>query len=180
MLAGSSAIKRGSSNGIAHHEPTGSEIADPQDVPSEETNGTIHESQQELDEDIPEGVRTEWTSKMVMYGSTQTHSLGAKVSQCGLRSMRVNLTFCMSWQAALILGMQWKALPVSSKDNYALTGAAVRAALEEDKKQGLIPFLLSAFSLPVRLTFRDVHYPTPTQSQQSQRPVPAPLTIWQT
>ncbi len=40
--------------------------------------------------------------------------------------------------------MQWKALPVSKKDHYALTGATVREALEADKKKGLIPFLLSA------------------------------------
>jgi glutamate/tyrosine decarboxylase-like PLP-dependent enzyme len=46
-------------------------------------------------------------------------------------------------QAALILGMQWRALPVSKKDHYSLTGETVRKALEEDRAKGLVPFLLS-------------------------------------
>ncbi len=81
MLASPSAGESNFHNGFPHLNAATSEaIAEPQDVPSEETNGTIHESQEELDDDIPHGVRTEWTSKMVMYGSTQTHSLGAKVN----------------------------------------------------------------------------------------------------
>lgn len=49
----------------------------------------------------------------------------------------------MDRQAAKILGLKWKALPTYRKDNYALTGETVKAALEEDEKKGLIPFMLS-------------------------------------
>jgi glutamate/tyrosine decarboxylase-like PLP-dependent enzyme len=48
-------------------------------------------------------------------------------------------------QAAKILGLKWKALPTYRKDDYALTGETVKAALEEDEKKGLIPFMLSGF-----------------------------------
>jgi hypothetical protein len=58
-------------------------IAEPLDLPSRRSKGTVHGSQEELDADIPHGVRSEWSSKLVMYGSTQTHSLGAKVSWTG-------------------------------------------------------------------------------------------------
>ena len=49
----------------------------------------------------------------------------------------------MDRQAAKILGLKWKALPTYRKDSYALTGETVKAALEEDEKKGLIPFMLS-------------------------------------
>ncbi len=65
-------------DGASHFVDTAS-IADVQDVPSVETNGTVRLSERELDADIPSGVRAEYTKRMVMYGSTQTHSLGAKV-----------------------------------------------------------------------------------------------------
>lgn len=41
------------------------------------------------------------------------------------------------------MGLKWKSLPTTKKDNYALTGETVRKALEEDEKKGLIPFMLS-------------------------------------
>lgn len=61
--------------------------------------------------------------KLVIYGTTMTHSLGSK--------------------AALILGLRFRALEVSKSDNYGLRGDTLRQALEEDKKAGLAPFILS-------------------------------------
>lgn len=52
-----------------------------------------------------------------MYGSTQTHSVGAK--------------------AALILGHIWRSIPVP-EDDLSLTGDLLRIALEEDKAKGLV------------------------------------------
>ncbi|SNX87786.1 related to Aromatic-L-amino-acid decarboxylase [Melanopsichium pennsylvanicum] len=63
------------------------------------------------------------TSKMVMYGTTQTHTIAAK--------------------AALILGLDFKALPVEAP-TYSLGAATLRAAIEEDTAQGRIPFMLIA------------------------------------
>jgi aromatic-L-amino-acid decarboxylase len=62
-------------------------------------------------------------SDMVIYTTTQTHSLGAK--------------------AALILGLSMRAIDVSSKDNYALRGEMLRNVLEEDTLAGRKPFVLS-------------------------------------
>jgi aromatic-L-amino-acid decarboxylase len=70
-----------------------------------------------------------------MYGSTQTHSLGEKVS-----TLAYHLA---DRQAALILGLVFRAVPVSSADGYALRGDALRSAMEEDVKNGLIPFYVS-------------------------------------
>ncbi|KAL1405947.1 hypothetical protein Q8F55_007629 [Vanrija albida] len=70
--------------------------------------------------DVPAQLREENTPKLVMYGSTQTHSLGAK--------------------AAKILGLAFRALPVHAADNYALRGATLAAAVDEDIAAGLIPF----------------------------------------
>ncbi|KAL0072735.1 hypothetical protein AAF712_000498 [Marasmius tenuissimus] len=61
---------------------------------------------------------------LVIYVSTQTHSLGLK--------------------AALILGLQIRALPVKAEDNFSLRGSTVREALEEDTKAGKRPFILIA------------------------------------
>nr|XP_018265527.1 aromatic-L-amino-acid decarboxylase [Kwoniella dejecticola CBS 10117]OBR87685.1 aromatic-L-amino-acid decarboxylase [Kwoniella dejecticola CBS 10117] len=61
---------------------------------------------------------------LVIYGSTQTHSLGAKT--------------------AVMLGLPFRAVPVSIEDNYALTGASLKEAIEADIAQGLIPFLVYA------------------------------------
>lgn len=59
------------------------------------------------------------------------------------RLLREMLRPLRSVQAALILGLEFRALPVSSKDNYSLTGATVRAALEEDAAKGLVPCMMS-------------------------------------
>jgi glutamate/tyrosine decarboxylase-like PLP-dependent enzyme len=63
--------------------------------------------------------------KLVIYGTTQTHSLGAK--------------------AALVLGVRFRALEVTSEDKFALRGATLAKALEEDRKKGLHPYILSRF-----------------------------------
>jgi aromatic-L-amino-acid decarboxylase len=61
--------------------------------------------------------------KMTIYGTTQTHSLGAK--------------------AALILGVQFRALEVTADDNFSLRGATLSRALKEDREKGIHPYLLS-------------------------------------
>ena len=60
---------------------------------------------------------------LVVYGTTQTHSLGAK--------------------AALILGLQFRALEVRKEDRYALKGATLELALKEDHDAGREPFIIS-------------------------------------
>lgn len=67
--------------------------------------------------------REEIFSRLVLYGSTQTHSLGAK--------------------AALLLGIPFKAIETTKEDNWSLRGAAVAKQIEEDEKKGLIPFMIS-------------------------------------
>jgi aromatic-L-amino-acid decarboxylase len=61
---------------------------------------------------------------LVLYVTTQTHSLGLK--------------------AGRVLGLRVRALEVRSEDQYALRGDVLREALEEDKKAGRCPFLLIA------------------------------------
>ncbi|KAG8888279.1 hypothetical protein FRB98_008025 [Tulasnella sp. 332] len=62
--------------------------------------------------------------KLIIYGTTMTHSLGAK--------------------AALILGLTFRALEVSKDDNYGLRGETLKRALEEDQTAGLAPFIFIA------------------------------------
>ncbi|KAN0074486.1 Pyridoxal phosphate-dependent transferase [Tylopilus felleus] len=62
--------------------------------------------------------------KLVLYTTTQTHSLGQK--------------------AGLILGVNVRALEVTAEDNYALRGTTLKRALEEDANAGLYPFILIA------------------------------------
>lgn len=64
------------------------------------------------------------TSKLVMYGTTQTHSIGAK--------------------AAIVLGLNFRAIEVMAKDAYSLRGEQLQAALKEDTEKGLVPFMLIA------------------------------------
>ncbi|KAI9571713.1 pyridoxal phosphate-dependent transferase [Boletus coccyginus] len=64
------------------------------------------------------------TGKLVLYTTTQTHSVGKK--------------------AGLILGLNVRALEVTAEDNYALRGATLNRALEEDAKAGVYPFILIA------------------------------------
>lgn len=66
-------------------------------------------------------MREKHTKNLVMYVSTQTHSVGSK--------------------AALILGMQCRALPVHAPD-YSFRGDVLRKAIEEDVKNGYIPFFV--------------------------------------
>lgn len=68
--------------------------------------------------------RGKLTSRLVMYGTTQTHSIAAK--------------------AALILGIHFRALDVSQADGFALRGTTLKAALEEDHCAGRVPFMLIA------------------------------------
>ncbi|KAJ7188572.1 pyridoxal phosphate-dependent transferase [Mycena filopes] len=61
---------------------------------------------------------------LVIYVTTQTHSLGLK--------------------AARVLGLQVRALEVTAADRYALRGDTLRAALLEDLLMGHKPFILMA------------------------------------
>jgi len=60
---------------------------------------------------------------LVIYTTTQTHSLGAK--------------------AGLILGIKVKPLEVRFEDQLSLRGATLRKALEEDIGSGIHPFIMS-------------------------------------
>lgn len=61
---------------------------------------------------------------LVLYGTTQTHSLGAKT--------------------ALILGLKFKAIETKAEHNWSLRGDDLRRVLEEDVAAGLQPFCLFA------------------------------------
>lgn len=92
------------------------------------------------------------TDKLLIYTTTQTHSLGKKTG--------------------VVLGLKVRVLGVTSEDKYALRGCTLRQALEEDKAAGLHPFILSAicqkgnFDIPLTLVF---------QLEQSGQPPPVPL-----
>ncbi|KAG2074868.1 hypothetical protein BDR04DRAFT_1150671 [Suillus decipiens] len=60
--------------------------------------------------------------KLVLYTTTQTHSLGKK--------------------AGLILGLKVRALEVTAQDDFALRGDTLKVALEEDVDAGFHPFIL--------------------------------------
>ena len=61
--------------------------------------------------------------KLVLYISSQTHSLGVKT--------------------AVLLGLQCRTLPVLAQDDYSLRGSTFRVAYQEDRAAGLWPFCLS-------------------------------------
>ncbi|KAI0753292.1 pyridoxal phosphate-dependent transferase [Daedaleopsis nitida] len=61
---------------------------------------------------------------LVIYTTTQTHSLGVK--------------------AGLVLGLEVRALEVAKEDEYAVRGETVRLALEEDIARGKRPFVFIA------------------------------------
>jgi aromatic-L-amino-acid decarboxylase len=60
---------------------------------------------------------------LVIYTTSQTHSLGAK--------------------AGLVLGLSTRALDVTADDNYGLRGDTLRRAFLADQKAGKKPFILS-------------------------------------
>lgn len=62
---------------------------------------------------------------LVIYGSTQTHSLGVK--------------------AGLVLGLQFRAIEVFAEDGYSLRGGSLISAIEEDRKRGRHPFVISEY-----------------------------------
>jgi aromatic-L-amino-acid decarboxylase len=59
---------------------------------------------------------------LVLYITTQTHSLGKK--------------------AGLVLGLKVRTLEVTAQDNFALRGDTLKVALEEDVNAGFHPFIL--------------------------------------
>lgn len=63
---------------------------------------------------------------LVIYTTTQTHSLGTK--------------------AGLVLGLAARSLDVTAEENYRLRGDTLRKALEEDEAAGKKPFILSEFA----------------------------------
>ncbi|EIW65462.1 hypothetical protein TREMEDRAFT_70540 [Tremella mesenterica DSM 1558] len=73
---------------------------------------------------ISNEVREKWSQKLVMYGSTQTHSIAAK--------------------AARLLGLRFRAVHVTAADGYALRGDALREAIEADVATDLVPFFVVA------------------------------------
>ncbi|KAG6910564.1 hypothetical protein DXG01_009514 [Tephrocybe rancida] len=64
------------------------------------------------------------STQLVIYTTSQTHSLGVK--------------------AGLVLGLSVRVLEVKAEDNFSLRGETLRIALEEDEKLGIKPFILFA------------------------------------
>jgi hypothetical protein len=61
--------------------------------------------------------------KLLIYVTTQTHSLGLK--------------------AGIIPGLSVYAFPVRAEDNYSLRGHDLREAIERDRGEGKHPFVIS-------------------------------------
>ena len=68
---------------------------------------------------------------LIIYTTTQTHSLGAK--------------------AGIVFGLKVKALEVRFEDKLSLRGATLRNALEEDISNGMHPFIMSKYLMPLKL-----------------------------
>lgn len=62
--------------------------------------------------------------EMVIVGTTQTHSLGAK--------------------AALILGLKFEAIETLAEDDWSLRGHTLRTSMDRMKSEGKKPFILRA------------------------------------
>jgi len=72
--------------------------------------------------DVPHEIREKYGQKLVIYGSTQTHSIAKK--------------------AAVILGLEFRAVPVSIEDEYGLRGEALRKVMKADANAGYVPFFV--------------------------------------
>ena len=92
---------------------------------------------------------------LVIYTTTQTHSLGSK--------------------AGLVLGIQVRAIEVSHDEQLGLRGEALRDALEEDIKIGLKPFILSNAFFTLRCSFHDTYFHV-DQLQLLEPPLPVQST----
>jgi aromatic-L-amino-acid decarboxylase len=79
---------------------------------------------------------------LVIYTSTQTHSLGVK--------------------AGLVLGLQVRAINVKLEDEFSLRGDTLKAALKEDAKLGKRPFILSKFRSFLGVLPSSIYYPVAT------------------
>lgn len=106
--------------------------------------------------DSPYKTREKIQSKLIMYGSTQTHSLGAK--------------------AGLVLGIPFRAIETYAEDNWALTGESFKKAIKEDQAKGLIPFMLS--KQDIRWS-EQVLANTTLQYRPSDQQAAVPSTSWQ-
>ena len=111
----------------------------------EESEGTAHQLNGTVEgsvpgSDIPMRIRERYGQKLVVYGSTHTHSLGAKVR---LSILAFTLGDTETPQAALLLGLQWREVPVRAKDDYSLRGDMLREVVEKDVANGLVPFFVS-------------------------------------
>ena len=73
------------------------------------------------------------TEKLLIYTTTQTHSLGKKTGA--------------------VLGLKVRVLDVTSQDKFALRGCTLAQELETDKAAGLHPFILSATYQRERLEY---------------------------
>lgn len=91
---------------------------------------------------VPAEIRARSTPKLVMYGSTQTHSY--IFFDLIIFSSVIFLDLCCSVgaKAALILGLTWRSLPVKKEEEYALRGDVLLAAIEEDVAKGCIPMMV--------------------------------------
>jgi aromatic-L-amino-acid decarboxylase len=86
---------------------------------------------------ISQATRSEWTSKLVMYGSTQTHRYANYCTSLPPLTQANSL----GAKAALILGLIWRPLPVGP-DQLSLDGQTLETALQQDIKDGLLPFFV--------------------------------------
>jgi len=85
---------------------------------------------------------------MVIYTTTQTHSLGLK--------------------AGLVLGLSVRSLEVTAEDRYSLRGETLAKALEEDKAKGKKPFILSEFAILKRLRRSSFWFKSPLWEPRAQ------------
>jgi aromatic-L-amino-acid decarboxylase len=76
--------------------------------------------------------------KLVLYTTTQTHSLGKK--------------------AGLVLGLKVRALPVTAEDDFALRGETLEVALKEDVDAGLHPFILGMLFVMDPIPWNSCHF----------------------